>query len=95
MKLATVFTLLTLTITGAVAQCSGNSKANGPCTGAGSCGDPALGLCGSAGFSCENGVCKKNSGVYCAMDSGECHSGSSCVPGNPTVGNNYGPAHCS
>ncbi|KAJ8090036.1 hypothetical protein AAF712_012641 [Marasmius tenuissimus] len=116
MKLSAVLAILAFTATGALA-CSGNAHANQPCTGAGSCGDEALGLCGSAGFVCQGGTCKskpqinsgtqeylddlklrsfsEKPGVYCAKGSGECQSGSTCVSGDPTVGKNYGPAHCS
>ncbi|KAK1226546.1 hypothetical protein PQX77_010473 [Marasmius sp. AFHP31] len=97
MKLSAIFAILAVTATGALAsaQCSGNAKANQDCKDVGYCGDEALGLCGSAGFVCESGKCKKKPGVYCVKDARECKSGSKCVAGPPTVGKNYGPAHCS
>ncbi|KAJ8090037.1 hypothetical protein PM082_018616 [Marasmius tenuissimus] len=96
MKLSAVFAILAITATGALAQqCSGNAKANQRCVGTGDCGDAALGLCGSAGFVCQSGVCRKKPGVYCVDGAGECQTGSNCISGRPTVGKDYGPRHCS
>ncbi|VDB90054.1 unnamed protein product [Peniophora sp. CBMAI 1063] len=91
------FTLVAVatSVAGAATQCSGMSGPNGSCQVAGDCGDNALGLCGSAGFMCQNGMCKEKMGVYCVVGADQCVMGSTCVSGHPTVGNDLGDHHCS
>ncbi|KZV84438.1 glycoside hydrolase family 92 protein [Exidia glandulosa HHB12029] len=76
-------------------RCTGTSKANGKCTTAADCGDTGLSLCGSDGFQCLNNQCKKKTGAYCAGDLNECLPNHVCANGDPYIGSNYKPKHCS
>ncbi|KAL1747392.1 glycoside hydrolase family 92 protein [Schizophyllum fasciatum] len=76
-------------------RCAGTSKAGSPCSAAADCGDTGLSLCGSDGFQCVDSVCRKKTGAYCVAGSSECLADHPCVDGDPYIGSNYKPHHCS